>query len=58
MLPAKLKKTTVQTKETIDKLKIEKQKQDIRVIGFYSHGLTNLQIRTCNHLNLYIMDTS
>ena len=38
-LPAKLKKTTVQIKERFDKLKIEKQKQDIRVIGFYSFGL-------------------
>jgi len=39
-LPAKLKKTTVHIKERIDKLKIRKQKQDIRVIGFYSFGLT------------------
>ena len=38
-LPAKLKKTTVQTKMRIDKLKIEKLNQDIRVIGFYSFGL-------------------
>ena len=40
----------------IDELKIEKQ--DIRVIRFYSSGLTKQQIRTCNHLNLNIMDTS
>jgi len=57
-LPAKLKKTTVQTKERIDKLKIKNQIQDIRVIGFYSSDLTNQQTRTCNHLNLNIMDTS
>lgn len=38
-LPAKLKKTTVQAKPRIDKLKINKQKQDIRVIGFYSFDL-------------------
>lgn len=57
-LPAKLKKTTVQTKERIDKLKIKNQIQDIRVIRFYSSDLTNQQTRTCNHLNLYIMDTS
>ena len=39
-LPAKLKKTTVQTKMRIDKLKIKNQKQIIRVNGFYSFGLT------------------
>lgn len=58
MLPAKLKKMTVSINERIDKLKIDKQKQDIRVIGFYSSDLTNQQTRTCNHLNLNIMDTS
>jgi hypothetical protein len=57
-LPAKLKKTTVQTNERIDKLKIKNQIQDIRVIRFYSFDLTNQQTRTCNHLNLNIMDTS
>jgi len=57
-LAAKLSETTVQTKEIIVKLKIKKQKQVIRVKEFYSFGLTNLQIRTCNHFNLYNMDTS
>jgi len=57
-LPAKLKKTTVHINERIDKLKIDKQIQDIRVIEFYSSDLTNQQTRTCNHLNLNIMDTS
>jgi hypothetical protein len=57
-LPAKLKKTTVPTKTRIDKLKIKNQIQDIRVIRFYSSDLTNQQTRTCNHLNLNIMDTS
>ena len=33
VLPAKLKKTTLQTKDRIDKLKIKKQKQDFRVNG-------------------------
>ena len=54
----KTKKTTVQTKERIDKLKIKNQIQDIRVIRFYSSDLTNQQTRTCNLLNLNIMDTS
>ena len=57
-LPAKLKKTTVHINERIDKLKIDKQIQDIRVIEFYSSDLTNQQTRTCNLLNLNIMDTS
>jgi len=57
-LPAKIRKTTEQNKMRIEKLKIEKHDQDIRVIRFYSSGLTNQQIRTCNHLNLNFMDTS
>ena len=40
-LPAKLKKTTLQTKDRIDKLKIKKQKQDFRVNGSCSLSYYN-----------------